>query len=174
MIVRRKSVPLKRSRSVGAPPICFSISTVRSIIASVFAEFCPDLPPRRSMDRRASSLRPRRMSHHGDSGAMKMRTKRGVWKNQYLRLLNLKLKTHGEDPLKCKGHSPSPLVVTFVITKGSSRDNDRADRPGHLESSCAGASEGEGDNLASICWGVCDEETPRNTFQGLSDNKQCK
>lgn len=84
MVVRRKSVPLKRSRIVGAPPICFSISTVRSIMANVFAEFCPDLPPRRSMERRASSLRPRRISHHGDSGAIKIRIKRGVYSKSVL------------------------------------------------------------------------------------------
>lgn len=174
MVVRRKSVPLKRSRIVGAPPICFSISTVRSIMANVFAEFCPDLPPRRSMDRRASSLRPRRISHHGDSGAIKIRTKRGVYSSQYLSLLNLKLDTHGENPLKCKRYSPRPLIITFIITKGSSRDDDRTDRPRHLEGSCAGASKGEGNNFASICRGVRNEEPPRDTFQGLSDNKQCK
>ena len=78
MIVRLKSVPLTRSRRVGAPPKLASISTVRSIIASVSSTFSVDLRPSRSTERRASSLRPRRISHHGDSGAKKMRTKSGV------------------------------------------------------------------------------------------------
>ena len=82
IIVRRKSVPLKRSRIPGLPPIWASISTVRCTMANVCWAFSGSPVPRRLMERRASSLRPWRISHQGDSGARKTRIKRGVWTNQ--------------------------------------------------------------------------------------------
>lgn len=77
MVVRLRSVPLNKSSRVGVPPSLASISTVRSIMASFSLWFSVELP-RRCRERRASSVRPLRVSHHGDSGAKKMRTIKGV------------------------------------------------------------------------------------------------
>jgi hypothetical protein len=81
MTVRRKSVPLQRSSRLGSPPICRSISAVRSRVANVCRDcssVCP-IAPRRLIDLKASSLRPLRTSHHGDSGERKMRIRSGVY-----------------------------------------------------------------------------------------------
>jgi hypothetical protein len=80
--VRLKSVPLTRSKREGAPPSLASISTVRSNIANVSWSLWADLLPRRWMERRASFLRPRRMSHHGDSGAKNISIRSGVYRRQ--------------------------------------------------------------------------------------------
>lgn len=174
MAVRLKPVPLKRSSSVGVPPNFFSISTVRSIMASVCWEFCGDLLPRHWIERRASCLRLRRISHHEDSGAMKMSINRGVWSSQYWSAPHLKKETYGKDPLQRKRYSPRPLVVSLVIVKSGGGDNDWADGPGHLKCSCASTSKGEGNNCASTGGSIRNEKSPRNTFQGLSDDKQGK
>lgn len=80
MVVRLRSVPLNRSSRLGVPPNLASISTVRSIMASFSPWFSEEFP-RRCRERRAWSVRPLRVSHHGLSGAKKMRTMSGVCVN---------------------------------------------------------------------------------------------
>jgi hypothetical protein len=72
--------------------------------------------------------------------------------------------TYREEPLQSKRHTPRPLIISLVITIGGSSDNNGTDGPTHLQSSCAGTTEGQGDNLTSISWRVCNEETPWHTF----------
>ena len=78
---------------------------------------------------------------------------------------------HGEDPLQGKRHFPSPLIVSLVVAVGGGGDNDSSDRPTHLQSSRTGTSKGERNNLGSVGGGVRNEQTPRDTFQRLSDRK---
>ena len=86
----------------------------------------------------------------------------------------MKKGTYREEPLQGKRHSPSPLVVSFVVTISGGGDNDPTNRPAHLQSSCAGTSEDERDNLAGVGGAVRNEESPRDAFQGLSDHKNGK
>lgn len=167
IVVRRRSVPLKSSRRDGEPPIWASIWTVRSIMARD-CDAVSELPsPRRSMLRSASALRPRRMSHQGDSGARKRRIMRGVCsggrisiairtpdmtkssldlsKCQYQKI------THGENPLQSKGNTPGPFIVTLVVAVSNGRDDDRTNGPRHLQRGRASTSQGERDNLTGIC-----------------------
>ena len=80
--------------------------------------------------------------------------------------------THGKDPLQGQGDSPSPLIVALVVGIGSASDDDRSDRPTHLQSCRAGTSEGKRDNFGGVGGCVGDEETPWHTFQCLSNNKK--
>lgn len=118
MMVRLKSVPLRRSRRLGSSPILASISTVRSIMASVSWGFSVDLRPRRWIERR-----------------------------------------------------PGPLVVSLVVAVGSASNNDTADRPTHLQSTCQGVSERERNNFASVGGRVRNEDSPRNALKRLSNRE---
>lgn len=80
--------------------------------------------------------------------------------------------TYGENPLQGKRHAPSPLVVALIVTIGGGSDNDRTNRPTHLQSSSAGTSESKGNNLACVGGRVGNEDAPRDTLQGLSDGEE--
>ena len=71
------SVPLNSSQWLGSFSD-FSSSMTRRIMATVSPEFNFVLRPRRSTDFAASSRRPFRTSHQGDSGARNKRMASGV------------------------------------------------------------------------------------------------
>lgn len=77
MRVRYRSLPLNSSARLGSLTV-FSRSTVRRIMATASVVFSLVLRPRRATDFAASSRRPLRTSHQGDSGARNMRIARGV------------------------------------------------------------------------------------------------
>jgi hypothetical protein len=82
--------------------------------------------------------------------------------------------THREDPLQGKRYSPRPLVVSFVVAICGSSNNNATNRPGHLQASCAGTSEGDRDDLTSIGRCVRNEESPGDAFERLSNGKNLK
>jgi hypothetical protein len=79
--------------------------------------------------------------------------------------------TYRKDPLQGKRSSPGPFVVSLVVAVCSSGDNDATDRPGHLESRCASTTEHQRDDLGSVGGRVGNKQSPRDTFESLSDNK---
>jgi hypothetical protein len=66
--------------------------------------------------------------------------------------------------LQGKRDPPRPLITTLIIAISGPGDNDSSDRPTHLQSSRAGTSKGERNNLASVGGGVRNKESPRDTF----------
>lgn len=80
-------------------------------------------------------------------------------------------RTHWEDPLQCKGNSPGPFVISLVEGVGSPADNDATNRPTHLQSTCAGTTKSQGNDLASIGGGVGNEESPGDTFERLPNHE---
>ena len=125
------------------------------------------------MERRACSLRPLRTSHQRRFGGNED-------KDQERRLAKLALprttseRTHGKEPLQGKWHSPSPLIIPFVVAIRGGGDNDATYGPGHLQTSRPGTSKGKWDDLGGVCRGVCNGEPPRDTFQRLSDRQDLK
>lgn len=79
--------------------------------------------------------------------------------------------SYGKDPLKGSWKSPTPLVVSLIVGVRDSSDDNATDGPAHLQSCCASTPETERNDLTSIGWGVGDEETPRDTFECLSDDE---
>lgn len=77
--------------------------------------------------------------------------------------------TYGKDPLQRKRQSPSPLIRAIVGGISDTSDDDAANGPGHLESSCAGTSKSQRDNLGGISRSIGDEHAPRDTLQSLPD-----
>jgi len=82
--------------------------------------------------------------------------------------------TYWEDPLKRSRHSPTPLIVALVVGVGDSGNDDASNGPAHLQSRCACASQGQRNDLTSISRRIGDEETPWNTLECLSDDKDLK
>lgn len=83
-------------------------------------------------------------------------------------------KTYGKNPLKGERSTPSPLVVALVESVGGTGDNDLTNRPTHLEGGGASTSERNGHDLTGVGGSVGNEETPGNTFEGLSDDEKSK
>lgn len=126
------------------------------------------------MERSASSLRPRRMSHHGDSGAKKRMTMRGVCMKVMSASVDQRRTgwaAYREDPLQGERRTPSPFIITLVVAKSSASNDDGANGPGHLQSSSAGTSKGERNDLGCVGGTNGNEESPRDTLQCLSNGK---
>jgi len=83
----------------------------------------------------------------------------------------VKSRTYGEQPLQCQRHSPSPLVASTVVGVGRTSDDYASDRPRHLQGGRHGTSKGKRYDLTGVGGGVCDEDSPRNTFECLSDGE---
>lgn len=105
-----------------------------------------------------------------------MRTKRGVYRAHVsIASPNAQnLPTYRENPLKGERSTPSPLVVTLVESVCGTGDNDLTNRPTHLQRGSASTTERDGDNLTGVCGSVGNEETPRDTFESLSDDEESK
>jgi len=76
-----------------------------------------------------------------------------------------------KNPLEGKRNSPSPLVVSAVVAIGGSSNNDATNRPTHLKSSGDSTSKRKRNDLTSVGWCVGDEDTPRHTLEGLSNDE---
>lgn len=85
--------------------------------------------------------------------------------------MRLQIFTDGKDPLQCQRYSPGPLIISVLVSICRSGDDDATNGPTHLQSCRAGTSKRKGNNLASICWRIRNEETPWNTFESLSNDK---
>jgi hypothetical protein len=79
--------------------------------------------------------------------------------------------THGEDPLECCWHSPTPLVVALVVGVGDSGDDDASDGPAHLQCCSACAPQRQRNDLTGVGGAVGDEEAPWNTLECLTDDE---
>lgn len=77
-----------------------------------------------------------------------------------------------EDPLQGKWCTPFPLgVETVVAIRGSSND-DGSNGPTHLQGCRDCSSQRQRNNFTGVGWGIGDEETPWDTFEGLSDHEE--
>ena len=176
MVVRRRSVPLNKSMSFGAPPWRFSISTVRSMTARAFSELTPfEERPRRLRDLSASSRLPWRTSHQGDSGAKKTRISSGVYgSSATLHKCVAKCASYREDPLQGKRYPPGPMCLVGLVAFGGSSNNDTSNTPGHLQRRRDSATKSKRDNLTGVGGRVGNEEAPRHAFEGLADGENRK
>jgi len=82
--------------------------------------------------------------------------------------------TDWEDPLQRERNTPGPRIVHLVICVGRRSHDNPTDGPRHLEGGRAGASQGDGDNLASVSGSVGNEKPPRNTFKCLTNHQHGK
>jgi hypothetical protein len=82
--------------------------------------------------------------------------------------------THRKDPLQSERTSPCPFIVSLVVSVGGGSDDNSTNRPTHLKSGCAGAAKDERNNLTGIGGRIGNEQSPRDAFKCLSDNKNFK
>lgn len=81
------------------------------------------------------------------------------------------LGAYWEDPLQCERDSPGPFIVPLVEGVGGTANNNATNRPTHLERTGAGTTESQGHDLTGVGGRVRNEESPRDTFEGLSDHE---
>src|SRR3569833_1077492 len=165
----------------------FSSSTVRRIMATDSSRFSIlDARPRRRTERAASSLRPFRTNHHGDSGANQRRWARGVgnihWsaigilapscqQSRVARTLPV-LHARGKERAgtQVRGSEYVPIggwLGQTVVTVGDGTHDDGSDGPEHLQHLRGRGSQPDGDKHTTKNKHKNNEDAPRHTLEEL-------
>ena len=157
--VRRRSVPLKQAAYEVPVFISFSSSVVCSIMATVLSTLksgSPCFEVSMSSDRLASSNRPCRTSHQGDSGAIKQPIRIGIGQ------------------IHCRAYGmrqPQLEVPSLTIPRRTPEADELSHNPAEVDVGGEVGPEGDWHDFRSVGGGDGLENSPRKTAKDLADQE---